>query len=102
MNLLSIVPLPWIQVASACFAVLSAILWIASAWSKLPKTIRLYAHHSEVPPGIPHTHENIGDVFSPELSEMHEILARQSRLSGCAALSAGAAAVLQVLWIATA
>lgn len=94
---LCIVLLLIVQGASACFAGLSAVLWIKSAKLKLPETIRLYAHHSDVPPGIPHTHEDIGDVFSPELSKMHGILSEQSRLSARAATSAAAAAGLQAL-----
>lgn len=89
-----------IQYSSAAFAVVSAILWLASAMVRLPKTIRLYGHHSDVPPGISYTREDIGDVFSPELLQMHLALSRQSRLSAWAAMSAAVAAGLQAFGLA--
>jgi hypothetical protein len=57
----------------------------------------MYAHHSDVPPGIPVTQEPTGDVFSPDVLTMNDALHKQNTLSawaaGCAGLAAAAQAV---------
>jgi hypothetical protein len=53
----------------------------------------MYAHHSDVPPGIPVTHEPTVDVFSPGTEATNDALHRQSRLSALAAACAGAAGI---------
>jgi len=87
-----------VQIAGALLAAMSAVLWFMSARVKIPKMMRLYSHRADFPPGMPYTHEVIGDVYSPELAEAHLAMLRQTRLNGYAASCAAAAAACQI-WV---
>ena len=73
----------YFQFAAAALALLAAVFWFLSARVKLPKKI------TSGWGGTGGTAQQLGDA-----------LVRQSRLSMCAALSAGAASFCQALFLA--
>lgn len=89
------------DLASALFALGAAVLWIASAKVKTPKSfsidvITVHNGDAEIPSG-----EVVGGGFgtSPELNDLGNALVKQSKLSAFAASSAAIAAGLQFLTI---
>lgn len=87
----------WLEIASAGFAVIAAVLWLVSSYVKTPRTftVKVLSTHfaSSDVDGSEVISEGAG--HSPELQDLGEALKKQSRLSSYAAIAAALAALCQ-------
>jgi hypothetical protein len=87
----------WLGIISAVFAFIAAILWFWSALIEIPSQFDVVSSHfvdDIAPAGAVHS---VGS--SQQLNEFAEAVRKQSRLSACAATSAGISALFQVATI---
>jgi hypothetical protein len=87
----------WLEIGSAGFATIAAILWFRSAIVKTPKQFSIDVHVLNEP-----SHLVIGPTLSsyaqsPELNDLGNALIKQSRWGAAAACSAAIAAILQAI-----
>ena len=87
----------WLEIATAAFAVLAAVLWFASARVKTPQTFTVKVLSTHLASSDVDGSEIISDGFgtSPELEALGAALIKQSRRSSCAAIAAAASALCQ-------
>ncbi|HUZ32610.1 MAG TPA: hypothetical protein VMV19_11010 [Xanthobacteraceae bacterium] len=86
-----------LEITSAGFAVIAAMLWLRSAVMKTPKQFSIDVHVLNEP-----SHLVIGPTLSsyaqsPELNDLGKAVIKQSRWSAAAACSAAIAAILQAI-----
>lgn len=93
------------QVLSAIAGLLSAILWIAAAYTKVHATIEEAnpENYRSVNPGVPVSTGGAGIFYkepSGRIINLGKSLQRQGALNGYAALAASAAIIFQILHMA--
>jgi hypothetical protein len=87
----------WLEVATAAFAVLAAVLWFASTRVETPQTFTVKVLSTHIASSEIDGSEVLSDGFgtSPELEALGAALIKQSHRNSWAALAAAASALCQ-------
>jgi hypothetical protein len=92
-----------LDILTAVFAIIAAVLWLKSAKIKTPENFSIYVVKPNQTPlgGNPMGGTYLGNAYSQDLTELAIALKKQSKLSANAASFAALSAMIQALSILT-